>query len=322
MGRSTSNVGCWGGTRVSKGVRFSVFLCLLGSLALAALGFLYLQERHTPRASHAPPTRPYSGESWGRLVPPALGLRSAMAIVQDQTTGEILYEKEADRITPIASITKLMTAMVLLDARLTMTAPVTIIDTDVDTLKNSLSHLPVGWMLTREDLLHLALMSSENRAAGALARTFPGGTEAFVAAMNSKAAALGMAHTHFVDPHGLHPENVSTARELLLMAGAAYAYEPIRRMTTSASLTVVALNSQRSRTFGNSDYLVTHEGWTVGMSKTGYIVESGYCLVLQATILNRPVLMVFLNRVGKHTRMGDAARTRAWLEASAQKGGR
>jgi D-alanyl-D-alanine endopeptidase (penicillin-binding protein 7) len=235
-------------------------------------------------------------------------------LVADQGTGELLYEKDADRVTSIASITKLMTAMVILDARLPMGEPVTVTQDDVDTLRNSLSRLPVGWTLTREEMLRLALMASENRAASALARTFPGGTQAFVAAMNAKALSLGMGHTHFVDPHGLHAENASTAKDLLLMANAAYGYPTIRRMTTTPSHTVVSLGSGRSRTFGNSDYLVASDRWVVGLSKTGFINESGYCLVLQATIKERSVVMVFLDSVGKHSRQGDAARVRAWLE--------
>ena len=306
---------------MSKRARLALFLVLLATLIISGLVAMYYF-RPTPAPPPPPPPapapRPYSGNTWGHLAPGSLSLLSKVAIVQDQRTGEVLYEKDADRVTPIASITKLMTAMVLLDAHLSMTAPVTVTQDDVDTLKNSLSHLPVGWMLTREQLLHLALMSSENRAASALARTFPGGTAAFVAAMNAKAAALGMAHTRFVDPHGLHPDNVSTARDLLLMVNAAYGYETIRRMTTSQEFTVESLNSGRARTFGNSDYLVAREKWVVGLSKTGFILESGYCLALQTTVLGRPVVMVFLDSVGKHTRMGDAARARAWLEAGAK----
>jgi D-alanyl-D-alanine endopeptidase (penicillin-binding protein 7) len=237
--------------------------------------------------------------------------------VADQGTGEVLFEKDADRVASIASITKLMTAMVTIDARLPMDDPVTVTQDDVDTLRNSLSRLPVGWTLTREEMLRLALMASDNRAASALARTFPGGAEALVAAMNAKASALGMGHTRFVDPHGLHAEDASTARDLLLMVNAACGYPPIRRMTTTPSYTAVSLDSGRSRTFGNSDYLVASDGWVVGLSKTGFINESGYCLVLQATIMERPVVMVFLDSVGKHSRQGDAARVRAWLEAGA-----
>jgi D-alanyl-D-alanine endopeptidase (penicillin-binding protein 7) len=215
-----------------------------------------------------------------------------------------------------------MTAMVLLDCRLPSEEPIAVEEQDVDLLKQSLSHLPVGWVLTRGELLQLALMSSENRAASALARTYPGGAAAFVEAMNAKARALGMVDTRFADPSGLNPENTSTARDLLALVSAATQYDTIRHMTTSPSLTVTSLRSGRSRTFGNSDYLVTLEHWVIGLSKTGFIRESGYCLVLQAFILDRPVLMVLLDSDGKHSRMGDAARVRAWLEESARGKGR
>jgi len=304
---------------VQKRTRLILFLTLNALLVVGGLAWQVTPRRTTPEvASPAPPSaklvRRYA---WAGLDPARLTLRSNAALVADQESGEVLYEKDADRVTPMASITKLMTAMVLLDARLPMNAPVTVTQDDVDTLRNSLSHLPVGWTLTREEMLRLALMASENRAASALARTFPGGTEAFVAAMNAKASTLGMGHTRFVDPHGLHAENTSTARDLLLMVNAAYEYSAIRRMTTTPSYTVVSLNSGRSRTFGNSDYLVANDRWVVGLSKTGFINEAGYCLVLQSTIRDRPVVMVFLDSVGKHSRQGDAARVRAWLEAGA-----
>ena len=295
--------------------RLALFLTFLAALVAVATA-VHLLRRNPPPPPPPPPPKPYTGNRWGALSTRALDLHSPIAMVQDQETGEILYERDADTVTPIASITKLMTAMVLLDSGLSLSAPVTVVQEDVDTLKNSLSHLPVGWMLTREDLLNLALMSSDNRAAAALARTFPGGTPAFVTAMNAKAMSLGMMHTHFVDPHGLHPDNTSTARDLLLMVDAAYTYPTIRRMTTMPDRTVVALNSGRARTFGNSDYLVAREGWSVGLSKTGFILESGFCLALQAKILGRPVVMIFLKSEGKHTRQGDAARVRTWLEES------
>ncbi len=301
-----------------KRTRFALFLALNALLVAGGLAWQTIP-RHSPdAASLAPRSAKSVGRySWAGLDPARLALRSKAVLVADQGSGEVLYEKDADRVTPMASITKLMTAMVLLDARLPMNAPVTVTEDDVDTLRNSLSHLPVGWTLTREEMLRLALMSSDNRAASALARTYPGGTPAFVAAMNAKASALGMGHTRFVDPHGLHAENASTARDLLLMANAAYGYAAIRRMTTAPSYTAVSQSSGRSRIFGNSDYLVASDRWEVGLSKTGFINEAGYCLVLQSTIMGRPVVMVLLDSVGKHSRQGDAARVRAWLESGA-----
>lgn len=302
-----------------KRTRLALFLILNALLVSGALAWHLVPPRdQDSTAMQSLASRPGHGavtrREWAGLDRARLALRSSAALVADQGTGELLYEKDADRVTSIASITKLMTAMVILDARLPMDEPVTVTQDDVDTLRNSLSRLPVGWTLTREEMLRLALMASENRAASALARTYPGGTEAFVAAMNAKALALGMGHTRFVDPHGLHAENASSARDLLLMVNAAYEYPAIRRMTTTPSYTAVSLGSGRSRTFGNSDYLVASDRWVVGLSKTGFINESGYCLVLQATIKERPVVMVFLDSVGKHSRQGDAARVRAWLE--------
>lgn len=304
---------------MQKRTRLALFLALNILLVFGGLAWQFL-----PRWNRSStPSSPQSStevprHAWVGLAPDRLALRSNAALVADQRTGEVLYEKDADRVTPMASITKLMTAVVLLDAHLPMDAPVTVTQDDVDILRNSLSHLPVGWTLTREEMLRLALMASENRAASALARTFPGGTEVFVAAMNAKALALGMGHTRFVDPHGLHAENASTARDLFLLVNAAYGYPAIRRMTTTPSYTAVSLGSGRSRTFGNSDYLVANDRWVVGLSKTGFINESGYCLVLQSTIMERPVVMVFLDSVGKHSRQGDAARVRAWLEEGAR----
>lgn len=303
---------------MQKGTRFALFLALNALLVAGGLAWQTLPRRTPDAASLASPSaKSVKRYAWAGLDPARLALRSNAVLVADQGSGEVLYEKDADRVTPIASITKLMTAMVLLDAHLPMNAPVTVTQDDVDILRNSLSHLPVGWTLTREEMLRLALMSSENRAAAALARTYPGGTPSFVAAMNAKASTLGMGHTRFVDPHGLHAENASTARDLLLMANAAYGYPAIRRMTTAPSYTAVSQSSGRSRTFGNSDYLVASDRWEVGLSKTGFINEAGYCLVLQATIKERPVVMVFLDSVGKHSRQGDAARVRAWLESGA-----
>ncbi|MEY3651275.1 MAG: hypothetical protein RLZZ351_640, partial [Pseudomonadota bacterium] len=221
-----------------------------------------------------------------------------------------------DKPTPIASVTKLMTAMVMLDAHLPMDEILAVTEADVDKLKGSSSKLPVGSELTRQELLHMALMSSENRAASALCRNYPGGETAFVAAMNAKANALGMHDSHFVDPTGLNSNNVSTAIDLAKMVRAAYNYPQIRQVSTSPSQEF-NLNSYRHPVnFSNTNLLVRNSNskWVIGLSKTGYISEAGRCLVMQAEISGKGVVLVFLDSMGKLSRIGDAERIRKWME--------
>jgi len=241
-------------------------------------------------------------------------LKSNVALVVDAAQGRTLYAKHADRVAPIASITKLMTAMIVLDARSPLDEMITIDRADVDTSRPTRSRLPVGARLTRGDLLRVALMASENRAAAALARTFPGGTEACLEAMNRKAGELGMALTRFTDPTGLSGRNVSSAKELARMVLAAGGYPAIREATTTY-VHPVTLADGRVLEFHNSDGLVNNRTWNIGLSKTGYIKESGQCLVLQATIAARQVVIVLLDSWGKYTRLGDANRIRKWMEA-------
>jgi len=243
----------------------------------------------------------------------APAVKSVAALVVDQSSGGIIYEKNTERVAPIASITKLMTAMVTLDAGLPLDDVITINADDVDTIKHTSSRLTVGTGLPRGDLLRLALMSSENRAAAALGRTYPGGIEAFVAAMNRKAAALGMSNTHFVDPTGLSSENVSTAADLVKMVNTAYQYALIREFTTTSSHKVQTV-AGRDMQFRNSNRLVKSAQWEIGLSKTGYISEAGRCLVMQAEIATRPMIIVLLDSWGKYTRLGDANRIKKWLE--------
>lgn len=247
-----------------------------------------------------------------------LRLRSTAALVMDAWSREVLYAHNVDASASIASITKLMTAMVVLDADLPLDEPITIEEADRDNLKHSGSRLPIGWTLTRGELLHLALMSSDNRAAAALARHYPGGADAFVLAMNLKAQALGLADTSFADSSGLNPANVSTARDLARLARAAGTYFLIRQMTTSDQVPFRPLGAGHSRVFGNSNGLVRDGRWEIGLTKTGYTVEAGSCLVMEAAILERPVLMVLLDSTGKLSRIGDAERVRAWLECGAR----
>jgi D-alanyl-D-alanine endopeptidase (penicillin-binding protein 7) len=216
---------------------------------------------------------------------------------------------------PIASITKLMTAMVVLDARLPLSEPITISTADMDSIKGTHSRLKVGSRLTREDLLRIALMASENRAAAALSRVYPGGTRAFVAAMNQKARKLGMLHSRFVDGTGLSSDNVSTARDLAAMVKAAYSYPLIREFTTETAYTV-ELSNGRTLQYRNSNRLVRNPDWEIGLSKTGYISEAGRCLVMQVVISATPLIIVLLDSWGRLTRIGDANRIRKWVEGS------
>ncbi|WP_035382731.1 D-alanyl-D-alanine endopeptidase [Ferriphaselus sp. R-1] len=242
-------------------------------------------------------------------------LYSNIALVYDAESHRPLYAKNADTVAPIASITKLMTAMVVLDANLPMDEPITISEADVDTLKGTHSRMRPGMTLTRAEMLKLALMSSENRAACALARTYPGGTAAAVAKMNEKARALGMTSTRFLEPSGLNSNNVSTAQDLVRMVDAADNYALIHEFTTTASH-VVTPAGYRTMQYNNTNPLVKNASWDIGVSKTGFINEAGRCLVMEANIQGRPIIMVLLDSQGKQTRVGDAARVKKWMESS------
>jgi D-alanyl-D-alanine endopeptidase (penicillin-binding protein 7) len=242
-----------------------------------------------------------------------LSLKSAAALVLDQDTGQALLEKQAGAVQPIASLTKLMTAMVLLDAHLDPQEMITITRDDMDLLRHSKSRLPVGTRLPREQALLLALLASENRAAHALGRTFPGGLAAFVQAMNAKAGALGLSATRFEDPSGLSAGNVASARDLARLLEAAYRYPEIRDFSTRPEATI--RSGRQSIQFPNTNALVRSPRWTIGLSKTGYIEEAGRCLVMQAMLANRPVLIILLDSWGKYTRLGDANRIKQWVEA-------
>jgi len=246
-------------------------------------------------------------------------LSSGAVAVIDQATGDVLFEKNASAVVPIASITKLMTAMVALDAQPSLTETLTIGEADIDTIKGTHSRLAVGTQLSREEMLRLALMSSENRAASALSRHYPGGRAAFVAAMNAKAHELGLNETRFSDPTGLTPENVSSARDLVKMVNAAHQYPLIREFSTSEEYQVAVRG--RPQTFRNTNALVKNDRWTIGLSKTGYISEAGKCLVMQAWLNNKPTIIVLLDSWGKLTRIGDANRIKRWVESIAGNAG-
>ncbi|MBS1129776.1 MAG: murein-DD-endopeptidase Serine peptidase family [Proteobacteria bacterium] len=267
-------------------------------------------------AAHSvkPVAKPIRHASMMEMDPTRLGLYSASALVIDQSTGQAMLEKQPDLVVPIASISKLMTAMVVLDAKLDLQEVVTIGDADVDGLKGTRSRLPVGTTMTREAAMLLALMSSENRAAHSLGRHYPGGLPAFVQAMNKKAQALGMYNSRFEEPTGLSSNNVSTAHDLARMVAAAARYPEIRQYSTTAEAKV-ELNG-RIRDFHNTNALVRNDNWEIGVSKTGYISEAGRCLVMQARVADKPVVIVLLDSNGKMTRVGDANRIKRWMESA------
>lgn len=244
-----------------------------------------------------------------------LDLHSSAALVVSSTTGALIHGKNIDVVHPIASLTKLMTAIVLLEAKLSLDVTVRIENEDIDFERASKSKLRIGEVLPRRDLLRLALLASENRAATALARSFPGGTPMFVAAMNRKAAALGMENTHFVDASGLSSANVSTARDLAKLVAAAAGSTVIKEFSTTPAVTLTRLDTGQEVIYRNTNLLVRRENdWTIHLSKTGYINEAGHCLVLQATIDQRLVNIVLLDSWGRYTRIGDANRIKKWLQ--------
>ncbi|MDN4035675.1 D-alanyl-D-alanine endopeptidase [Massilia sp. YIM B02443] len=242
-----------------------------------------------------------------------LALRSNVAFVIDQNSSEVLFEKNANVALPIASITKLMTGVIVTEAKQDLDEVLQVTDADVDRHKYSSSRLPVGARMTRRELLHITLMSSENRAASALGRNYPGGKEAFVAAMNAKAKELGMNDTRYVDTSGLSSQNVSSARDLAKLVTVAHREPLLREFSTTPKSTVSA--SGRTMHYNNTNYLVALPDWNIGLQKTGFINEAGRCLVMQAMIHGRNVVMVFLDSKGKMSRTADAGRIRRWIEA-------
>ena len=243
-------------------------------------------------------------------------IKSQAALVFNAKNDRVIYDKNADKVMPIASITKLMTAMVTLDARLSPHEKITITNADVDKLKHSSSRLPVGSTYPRQELLRLALMSSENRAAAALGRTYPGGAKAFVSAMNAKAKKLGMNNSRFIDSTGLNSGNVATARDLAKMVAASNNYAAIREFSTTSQHSVSPGNRRGQLQYVNSNSLVRNQGWDINVSKTGYLSEAGRCLVMQAKISGQPMVIVLLNSWGKNTRIGDANRVKKWIESN------
>jgi serine-type D-Ala-D-Ala endopeptidase (penicillin-binding protein 7) len=242
-------------------------------------------------------------------------LKSSSVLIVDQSDSSVLYSRHPDVAAPIASITKLMTALVVLDAQQPLDEPITITEADRNLQKSTFSRLTVGTTLTRGDLMHLALMASENRAAHALGNNYPGGMPAMVAAMNAKAASLGMTHSHFVDSTGLSSQNVASPEDLSKLVIAASKNRSIREYSTDTNY-AVRIN-KRLVEFRNTDRLVANPAWNIVVQKTGYIAEAGKCLVMSAVIEGRSVVIVLLDSIGKYTRVADAQRIKNWMETSA-----
>ena len=269
------------------------------------------QVAHTPREAPAPRLSMAQMAGLHHSGDP-LDLKSSVALVLDQDTREVLFSKNDHAVLPIASLTKLMTGMLVSEARLPLDEMITITQEDVDYEKGSSSRLAVGTTLTRGELMHLALMSSENRAAHALGRTYPGGMQRFVGQMNSRAAALGMRDTRYVEPTGLSSSNRSSAIDLATLVATASQDPLLRQLTTSQGYEVAV--GSRVLQYNNTNRLVHKPDWQIGLQKTGYISEAGQCLVMQARVAGRKVIMVFLDSSGKYSRLADAERVRRWVE--------
>lgn len=293
---------------------------LSGLILLCASASAVALDGRTPLQLSDQPAAAPSAPSAAPDNAPIPELNAQSVLVFDQASGQPLLAKNPTLQTPIASITKLMTAMVILDAGLNLEQRVAISGDDYDLVKGTRSRLRPGTVLTRNELLLLALMSSENRAAASLARTYPGGTDVFVAAMNAKAAALGMRDSRFVDPTGLSSSNVSSARDLARMVAAAHDYPLIRQYSTTESAQVQVFG--RTLGFRNTNGLVRSAHWQIGLSKTGYISEAGRCLVMHVRMASREVIVVLLDSWGKLSRVGDANRIKKWLETNAALGQR
>jgi D-alanyl-D-alanine endopeptidase (penicillin-binding protein 7) len=267
-------------------------------------------------ASFAKPIeKPTAGDLAGlKHTQDPLALQSNAAFIVDQASSEVLFEKNSGVSLPIASITKLMTSLVVVESNPNMSEIIEITTADLDKEKGTGSRLKIGAKLSRADLLHIALMSSENRAASALGRNYAGGLPAFVAAMNAKAAELGMTETRYVDSSGLSSQNVASARDLVKLIDAAYQHPLIREYSTDSKYVVNA--SGRSLQYSTTNRLIANPSWDIGLQKTGYIAEAGRCLVMRAMIEGRAIVMVFLDSKGKYSRLADAGRIRKWLETA------
>ena len=284
-----------------------------GARAQATAGYgLRAPKRRAAARLAPPPPRPSFGQLYGlHATDDELDLKSSVALVVDQDTNEVLFSKNPGAVLPIASITKLMTALVVTEAGLPLHESLEVVRDDVDATAGSRSRLQMGTELSRGEMLHLSLMASENRAAHVLGRTYPGGMNAFVVAMNRKARELGMVDTRYVEPTGLSSDNQSSARDLTQLVRAAMAHPIIRELSTSheASVPVGAKQVQ----FRNTNGLVRNPEWEIGLQKTGYIAAAGRCVVMQAELAGRKLIMVLLDSAGRYSRIGDAERLRKWI---------
>lgn len=274
---------------------------------------VYRRVAYMPMIPAVPPVLSAGDLAGLNLTRDPLELKSSVALVLDQSNSEVLFEKNSLVALPIASITKLMTSLVVVESHQDMDEVLNVTEEDIDKEKNSHSRLRIGSQLTRANMLHIALMSSENRAASALGRHYPGGINAFVGAMNAKAKMLGMVHTRYVDSTGLSRNNVASARDLAKLVIAAHQHPIIRQYSTDSKYAVEPGGPMLQ--YKNSNQLVANPEWEIGLQKTGYISEAGRCLVMQARIEGRPIVMVFLDSKGKQSRLADAGRIRKWLEA-------
>lgn len=272
-----------------------------------------VKRRSAPSVAVRPPTLSFGQMAGLHSVSDKLDLKSSVALVIDQDTSEVLFSKNDKAVLPIASLTKLMTGLVISGANLPMDEIISITQDDVDTEKGSTSRLRVGTELSRGELLHLALMSSENRAANALGRSYPGGLATFVKLMNLKARSLGMTNTVFVEPTGLSSRNQASAQDLAKLVDVAYDDSVLREFSTSHGYQVSV--GSRTLQYNNTNRLVKNPAWDIGLQKTGYISEAGRCLVMQTKVAGRRLIMVFLDSAGKLSRLGDAERVRNWVES-------
>lgn len=277
----------------------------------------YQRVSAAPSVPAVPPVMTAGDLAGLNLTQDPLALRSNVALVIDQASSQVLFEKNSSVALPIASVTKLMTALVVVESRMNMEEVLSVTDDDVDREKHSSSRLRVGATLSRDDMLHIALMSSENRAASALGRNYPGGLPAFVVAMNAKARSLGMMDTRYVDSTGLSSQNVASARDLAKLVVAAYQYPVIRQYSTDPRYMVEP--SGHALQYNSSNRLTSSKEWEIGLQKTGFINEAGHCLVMQTRIDGRPIVMVFLDSKGRLSHVGDATRMRKWLVEDAPK---
>ncbi len=300
--------------KVSKPAR-SAKVAKLAKASKTSVGRSKIVAKRRPVSYAVVPLKPSYGQMAGlHTAHDVLELKSSVALVVDQDTQEILLSKNDQAVLPIASITKLMTGVVISEANLPMDEMVAITQDDIDSEKGTRSRLKVGTVLSRGELLHLALMSSENRAANALGRSYPGGLDMFVALMNAKAAALGMSDTRYVEPTGLSSKNQSSAKDLARLVNFASENTTLRELSTSPGHKVAV--GKQTLQYNNTNRLVKNPAWEIGLQKTGYITEAGQCLVMQVKVAGRKLIMVFLDSAGKLSRLGDAERVRRWVESN------